>query len=182
MVGCGRKLEADGSTKAHVSCVPAQEVSAGAPRTHGDTPLGNGLTIALCAYMARHYFNWVSLDATNWRIVAEKLKYLNPNLSATRIAIHGVGPIGSSDCKCPMCRNKTYSDMKGLRGKKRRAFLRSFLWVHNRWAIEKALKDSFKNSRSLSSLTRFLKKRSSTQWKIREVCESLAAIVKGTNP
>ena len=90
---------------------------------------GSFYTIALCAYMARHYFNWVSLDARNWGVVAEKLKYLNPNLSATRIAIQGVGRIGSPDCKCPMCQKRTYSEMKGLSDKERRAFLRKFLWA-----------------------------------------------------
>ena len=134
-------------------------------------------TIVLCAYMAKHYFDWISLDARSWGILAEKLKYLNPNLTTTQIADHGVGRIGKAECKCLICREKTYSEMKGLSYKERGAFLRNVLWVHNRWATEKALKDSFKNSRSLSSLTRFLKKRSSTKWKIREVCESLATIV-----
>lgn len=133
-------------------------------------------TIVLCAYLAKHYFNWISLDARSWGILAEKLKYLNPNLTTTRIADHGVGRIGKAECKCRMCRKKTYSEMKGLSYQERGAFLRNFLWVHNRWATEKGLKDSFKNSRSLSSLTRFLKKCSSTKWKIREVCESLGAM------
>ena len=34
--------------------------------------------IALCAYMARHLFEWVSLDATTWRIAADKGGFLNP--------------------------------------------------------------------------------------------------------
>ena len=43
--------------------------------------------IALCAYMARHLFEWVSLDATTWRFAADKGEFLHP-FDLSRVKLH----------------------------------------------------------------------------------------------
>jgi tRNA-guanine family transglycosylase len=108
-------------------------------------------TIVLSAFMAHRFFNWISLDSSTWKKAAGYSEYLNPDLTRTWIVDDGVKSREKElACKCPVCLGKTFSEIKKL--KKRVVALQ----IHNYWAIEKAVRDAYKNSRSLGSVKRFL--------------------------
>jgi len=115
-------------------------------------------TIAVAAFFARHFFQWVGTDATTWRLAAQYETYLNPNdLTAenikTEVLIDERLPM---ICRCPFCENRTFTFIKNLPYTDKVALLRS----HNFWVIEKAAEDLYNNSTDLLTLERFLKKRS----------------------
>jgi tRNA-guanine family transglycosylase len=129
--------------------------------------------MALCAYAARHWFEWVSLDSTTWRIEAQHARCLNPDLSRTWIADDGIiDDHEKLPCRCPRCRGKTYSDIKGLGPREKFAFL----CFHNLWATEKAARDLFENARSPEEMAGFLKKRNTGPKKAEEVHRCLIGL------
>lgn len=115
-------------------------------------------TLAVAAFFARHFFQWVSTDATTWRLAAQYETYLNPNNLAgenmkNEVLIDESLPM---ICNCPFCENRTFTFIKNLPYTDKVALLRS----HNFWVIEKAAEELYKNSTDLLTLERFLKKRS----------------------
>ena len=128
--------------------------------------------IAIAAYMARHYFDWVSFDARTWSIWAENFLYMNPlNLKQDRITSNvKINENLHMDCPCPFCRGKTYTFIKNMPGTDRTAFLR----CHNWWVIEKAARDLYQASRNLIDLERCLRARSVDRRKVDELCRALS--------
>jgi hypothetical protein len=130
--------------------------------------------IALCAYMARHVFEWVSLDATTWRIAADKAGFLNPfdlsreNLASTVIA----NPELANDCPCPYCRNISFTQIIDLPFKQRVFLLRQ----HNWWTVDKAFRDLYDHSADIVQLERFLKTRSKHPAKVDELVNVLSLV------
>jgi hypothetical protein len=124
--------------------------------------------------MARHVFEWVSLDATTWRIAADKAGFLNPfdlsreNLASTVIA----NPSLANDCPCPYCRNTSFTQIIDLPFKQRVFLLRE----HNWWVLEKAFRDLYDHSADIIQLERFLKTRSKYPAKVAELIEVLNLI------
>jgi hypothetical protein len=115
--------------------------------------------ITLSAFFARHFFEWVSLDATSWRLAAEKAQaYFNPfDLSAENIGDKVL--IDESIpmiCSCPFCENRTFTFIKTLPYSDKLALLRS----HNFWVIEQAAADLYENASDLLRFERFLRRRS----------------------
>jgi len=128
--------------------------------------------IAITAYMARHFFDWVSFDATTWRKCAEKSLYMNPyNLLRSRIApdvkIDASIPM---DCECPFCRGKTFTFIKNLPDTDRTAFLRG----HNWWVIEKATRDLYQNASNVIALECCLRARGVKPRAVDELCNALS--------
>jgi tRNA-guanine family transglycosylase len=128
--------------------------------------------IALSSFMAEHLFDWVSLDATTWRYIAQKETYLNPydlspEILTPQVQIDEAIPV---DCKCPWCKGKTFTYIKNLPYTEKTNFLR----CHNHWVIEKAVRELSQNSGTLEGLRRFLRKRSSNQKAAEELCRCLA--------
>ena len=128
-------------------------------------------TIALSAYSAVHLFDWVSLDATTWRIAAEKANYLNPHdLSIERMMENvRIDENLPMDCPCPWCTGRTYSYIKNLPYTEKTAFLRS----HNYWVTMKVCRELYQNATTLSSLKGYLMKVSSRPEKVRELVRIL---------
>ena len=128
--------------------------------------------IAVAAYMARHFFEWVSFDATTWRKWAECSKYMNPyNLLQERIAQNVI--IDESiamDCQCPFCSGKTFTFIKNLPETDRTALLRS----HNWWVIEKAAQDLYQNSGNVIELERCLRARGAKPKDVKELRKALS--------
>jgi queuine/archaeosine tRNA-ribosyltransferase len=130
------------------------------------------LVIAITAYMARHFFDWVSFDATTWRKYAENSLYMNPyNLLQERIApdvkINASIPM---DCECPFCRGKTFTFIKNLPDTDRTAFLRG----HNWWVIEKATQDLYQNASNVIALERCLRARGVKPRTVGDLCNALS--------
>jgi tRNA-guanine family transglycosylase len=128
--------------------------------------------IATAAYMARHYFDWVSLDATTWRKWADYSLYMNPfNLLQSRISSNMI--IDESiptDCQCPFCEDKTFTYIKNMPENERRGLLR----CHNWWAIEKATRDLYDSSGNLIELERCLRGRGADSKRVDRFCNSMA--------
>jgi tRNA-guanine family transglycosylase len=126
--------------------------------------------IALCAYMARHFFDWVSFDSTTWN--AKFGTYFNPHdLSSERVDPGMV--IDESirmDCDCPWCKEKTFTYIKNLPLTERTALMR----CHNHWVIEKAIRDSYENAETVSQLRAFLRRRCRDKDQVEELCRCLA--------
>jgi hypothetical protein len=127
--------------------------------------------IALCAYMARHVFEWVSLDASTWREAADNAGFLNPfdlsreNLASTVIA----NPETVNDCPCPYCKDFSFVQMVNMPFLQRVYLLRQ----HNWWVVQKAFRDLYKHSASIIQLENFLKIRSKHPAKVEELIEIL---------
>jgi tRNA-guanine family transglycosylase len=88
--------------------------------------------MALAAYLAKHYFEWVSLDAQTWRIEANYSKYLNPH-DLSREYIGDNVQIDSNtkiDCSCPWCQYNTLETIRDMPYTDRSFFLmRHNFWV-----------------------------------------------------
>jgi len=131
------------------------------------------LTIALAAYMARHYFDWVSLDATTWREQAQGGSYLNQhNLAIEKIYNVIIDEQIINDCGCPFCKNRTFTYIKNLPQTERINFLR----CHNFWAIEQAAKNLYDHADSILNLEKYLKTKSADAEKIDELIKVLSLI------
>ncbi len=125
--------------------------------------------IALCAYMARHFFDWVSFDATTWS--AKYGQYFNPH-DLTLESFPSEMVIDDSipmDCECPWCRGKSFTYIKGLPKTEQTAFMR----CHNHWVIEKAVRESYENAGSVGQLRTFLMRRCSDKEEVEQLCRCL---------
>ena len=124
--------------------------------------------------MARHLFDWVSLDATSWRFAADHAEYFNlcdlsrENLKSNAI----IGAEIANDCPCPYCGGLSFNQIKKVPFKKRVALLRG----HNWWAVDKAFLDLYENSTCLMQLERFLKNRSKRRGKVDDLCSTLSLV------
>jgi hypothetical protein len=130
--------------------------------------------IALGAYMARHMFDWVSLDATSWRIAAEKKEFFNPfDLSRENLRSSAtIDPEIKNDCPCPHCGGISFYQIKEMLVNKRVALLRR----HNWWEVDKKFRDLYENSIDVIQLERFLKKRSKRPAEVDKLCNTLSLV------
>lgn len=131
-------------------------------------------TLAVAAFFARHFFQWVGTDSTTWRVAAQHSTYLSPSdLSPEDI---GSGVLIDERlpmiCPCPFCENMTFTFIKNLPYTDKVALLRS----HNFWTIEKAAEDLFKNATDLLTFERFLRKRSQRTKDIDDLIRCLSLI------
>ena len=125
----------------------------GIRRVHllGTSSLSN---MAFAAYMARHYFSWISVDSTTWYCSGRFQTYLNPmNLSAEKISSDlFVDASIKNDCPCPWCRNKTFTDIKNMPYTDRAVFLKS----HAYWVTDRLVVDLYANSGNLLTYKNYL--------------------------
>jgi len=112
-------------------------------------------TLALAAYMARHFFDWVSLDSRTWKIRAQYSTYINPHdLNREALTSHVIIDEGTKmDCSCPWCKDRSFNYIKHLPYTDKRIFL----GCHNYWVIEKAAKDLYANAGTIFELERYLR-------------------------
>ena len=112
-------------------------------------------TLALAAYMSRHFFDSVSLDSKTWKDSAKYNDYLNPH-DLSRVGIGNDVIVDDDikiDCKCPWCRDRSFNYIKHLPYYDRRILL----GCHNFWVTEKVAIDLYDNSGSVAELERYLK-------------------------
>jgi queuine/archaeosine tRNA-ribosyltransferase len=130
--------------------------------------------IALAAFFARHFFEWVSFDSTTWRESALHEIYLNPNdLSPEHIGDEVlIDERFLMTCQCPFCLNKTFTFIKNLPYAEKVDLLRN----HNFCVIEKACEELFEEAGNLLSLEKYLKNRSPKNKDIDELIECLSII------
>jgi queuine/archaeosine tRNA-ribosyltransferase len=138
--------------------------------------------ISLCAYMARHLFNVVSVDSTTWRKSAEYSIFLNPH-DLSPESLGGDTQIDErirNDCPCPFCRGKTFTYLRNLPYTERTHFLR----CHNFWVTDNACKELYKNSGNIVELERFLRAKCSKPDFINELIDSIISfhLLAGSDP
>jgi hypothetical protein len=127
--------------------------------------------VALCAYMARHMFEWVSLDASTWNAAAIYGGYSNPwDLSREDLRPYvQISPEIRNECICPHCAGAPFAEIQKMESRQKVALLRR----HNWWALEKAFRDLYSAAGSLCSLTKFLESRSKDQKRVQELISAL---------
>ena len=118
-------------------------------------------TIALAAFMAKHWFQWVSMDATTWQKMARNGNYTNHlDLSSEYLGNVIFGQHYDNDCPCPFCKNKSFSDIYNLKG----SAMTYFLGRHNFWVTEYFAKEAFNHCDSVNMLKQFLKRNFKPRW------------------
>lgn len=94
--------------------------------------------IIVCAYMSQRFFDWVSFDATTWRIAAQFGQFLHPNDLSSK----SLNETGSHDpqfrCPCHACKGRTLRQIAAL-GKTRERI--EILMTHNFMAIRNVTKE-----------------------------------------
>jgi tRNA-guanine family transglycosylase len=128
------------------------------------------LAVAICAYMATHFFDFVSFDSTTWS--AKYGDYLNPqDLSSEWLNPEmEVDESISINCECPWCEGRTFTYLKNLPITEKTALLR----CHNHWVIEKAVRDLMGASGTLAELRQLLLKRCRNRDEAEELYRCLA--------
>jgi len=111
-------------------------------------------SIIVSAFMAKHYFDWVSLDSTSWRQRAQYGLYLHPgNLSTIKIKPNRTYP--SIKCSCPWCKYQNLYDLTNLPVTDCTFFVAN----HNYFVIENICRQAFDHSDSINKLEKFSKLR-----------------------
>ncbi len=117
--------------------------------------VGAFFPIALCAYAARHLFNWVSLDAQSWRIYSQHLRYLHPlNLYPLLITDASFQNTLIHLCPCNWCKYMVKNRMSFTVMSRKEISL--FLNCHNFWITQHVTKQLLNHAGSKSRYIRFL--------------------------
>lgn len=130
--------------------------------------------LALAAYFARNIFDWCSVDATTWRLQADKQVYMDPfdlhsiYVGRTAVFKEGDKPV----CDCPWCAGYTFTGIKNIPLTDRTSLLR----CHNYYVIQKAGREFYDNSINLYSLEKCLVRRVSTPHRIAKVQRLIQAL------
>jgi hypothetical protein len=124
--------------------------------------------------MARHVFEWISLDASTWRISADKAGFLNPfDLSRESLASAVLAdPEILNDCPCPYCKGTSFVQIINMPFKQRIILLRQ----HNWWVLQKAFRELYDHSIDIIQLGKFLKTRSKHPAKVDELIDILSFV------
>ena len=137
------------------------------------------INLALAAYFARNIFDWVSLDASTWRMQADYQYYMNPNdlrpISVGRNA--GLEVVNLAVCPCPWCARRTYSELINTSDTERTSILR----CHNFFVIQKAGRDFYDNSGDLITFERHLRGRTRNKRKHQEITQLIRALRVATH-
>lgn len=138
--------------------------------------------IALAAYFARNYFDFVSLDCTLWRSDAELSKYYWPlDLRPVRLKDeYSIDEKVEIPCQCPWCEEKTFTKIKNMPYTEQTGLLRR----HNYWIIEQAMREFYNHAETALSLKTFLSEHSDRKKEIKEIFNFLNMLeqLKGEKP
>lgn len=140
--------------------------------------LGSGRMahIAILAYMARHYMDFLSLDSTNIFRFSSTSQYLRPfSLISLDLRVEGskddlTVPIS---CGCPWCR--CYKSFYGIQYEGTEDKF-AFLVNHNHFVVEQAMAEFMKNAGTAASLAQFLESRTKRHQEVRSIYNILSRI------
>jgi len=129
--------------------------------------------LGIAAFFARQgFFELISADSSSWKAAGMSSAYMSPhNLLSCQLKDGMIIPEGiRNDCRCPFCRNMSFEDIAfepyGTRS--------LFLLCHNAWVTQQVATELFRNSRSLSQLSLYMKSKKSSNQK--EVDRAIAAL------
>jgi tRNA-guanine family transglycosylase len=131
-------------------------------------------SIALGAYMARNYFQWVSADSKTWFDAARVSAYLSPyDLAELKLTGHTMTSEATKlHCQCNFCKGRTFAYIKHLPYNDQRVFLTG----HNHLVIQRAFKDLYAHAGDIRTLVSFVDSRSPNKKKVRQLHETLCLI------
>jgi tRNA-guanine family transglycosylase len=134
--------------------------------------VGAFFEIALASYMARNYFDWISLDAQTWRLEATFHRYLNPHDLSRENIREGmrIDPNLEMDCPCPFCQGKTFTFIRDLPFTEKTRFLMQ----HNYWVTENIARELYENAGSLWGFRKFLLRKARRIQKVEELYKALS--------
>lgn len=123
--------------------------------------------VAISAYLARHYFDWVSLDSQTWVICAKNQQMLNPfDIMVERIHTDMIiDHKRELKCGCPWC---GYEDFSSIKNKEYTEKL-IFLCKHNSWVTQDIASRAYEHSDTLEGLNSFLSSRSRNEKKVKRL-------------
>ncbi len=111
-------------------------------------------SIALSAYLARHYFDRVTTDSTNWMMAGMFLKYWQP-WTLKAVELKGVKiNFDLGDCDCTACRYYNFNEYWKIP----KTELAIALGYHNHAVLEQVCKGFIDNCGSIKQLSDFLQK------------------------
>lgn len=130
--------------------------------------------IAIAAYFAKHFMNFISMDTTNWRSDAELSKWYTPyDLRPIRLMADDViDERIENTCSCPWCRGRSLTDIKNLVYGEQS----SHLGKHNYWVVEQAMKEFQAHAATAKSLADFLMEKTSRKKEIADIYRCLSNI------
>lgn len=128
--------------------------------------------IAIGAYAARHLFDWVSLDATTWRVGAEYSQFMHPSdLKNIRLADRDVLDTSLVNvCPCPWCRGRTYANIKLLPYPEKVNHIR----CHNFWVTENIAAELYNHADTLVSLEQYMRLKVTKAGRVDQIVEALS--------
>jgi tRNA-guanine family transglycosylase len=130
--------------------------------------------LAVAAYMARHFFAWLSVDSTSWKAKARHNEYADPDdLSAHYLKSKGIidGSI-SNNCPCPWCKGNSFTYIHHLPYSDRALLLK----CHNYWVLNKAMADLYDNAATVVDLIGYLESKSSRAKDIEQLYRALSVV------
>ncbi|MCK5687137.1 hypothetical protein KAJ27_23580 [bacterium] len=112
--------------------------------------------MAVAAYFAKHFFEFVSLDSGGSKIQASHSEYKNPhNLKTVHVSEDVIiDTTVDMDCQCPACRGRSFSYYQN----QPYSFRRVLLCTHNFCVTERMGQKLLKHSGTVNSLICFLRK------------------------
>ena len=114
------------------------------------------LLIVLSAYLAYHFFEWISLDSTTWQQSSRNKKYMNPHdLSVEYFGNTLVDADIQNDCPCIYCQGKSFLDLNDLEDTEKTY---AFGW-HNIKATENFGKQVFNHCENVQVLRAYLNRK-----------------------
>jgi len=130
--------------------------------------------LAIAAYMARHFFEWVSIDSTSWKVKARYNEYADPDNLSAHYSKPGAIIDGSitNDCPCPWCQGRSFTYIQRLPYSDRALMLK----CHNYWVLNKAMADLYDNARTVVDLIGYLEKKGNRAKDIEELGRALSLV------
>ena len=127
--------------------------------------------IAFSAYLARHYFDWVSVDSQSWRQCAQYQQYQN-NHDLSNEAVNNDVEFPDdteTDCRCPWCRGKNFVDIRDMDYTDRV----NFLARHNLWVTKNVAQSLYDEANDFWNFRNALLKRTKNKDRVDDICQGI---------
>ncbi|MBT4527055.1 MAG: hypothetical protein HOC24_10930 [Deltaproteobacteria bacterium] len=130
--------------------------------------------MALAAFFARHFFEFVIMDASSWKDGAMGNVYFNPhNLSSVHVGEDVIIDLTiAMDCQCSACKGRSFSYYQNLPY----TYRRILLCAHNFRATENMGQELLKHSTTVNTLIDFLRTKTDRVGEIEELYDVLVLV------
>lgn len=132
--------------------------------------------MSVCAYMSQRFFDWVSFDATTWRIGAQFGQFIHPDDLSSKKLTKAESYDPRYMCPCRFCKGRSLGMIAEMDRKKRMTLLMN----HNHLAIDNLCKKFDKASFDYRYLEKYLK--NSKRKDIKKILRAMSEIEKMCSP